>query len=310
MKEENFKIKSKSDKLEIKGKLFIPEKEIKGLFFISHGMSEHKARYYDFIKYLTKNGYVTVIHDHRGHGESLKNKEELGYFKDEAGSAIVEDLHDVIEYIKKKYPKAKTILFGHSMGSLVVRNYIQNYDTLIDELIVCGSPSKNKLTSLGLFITKIIKKTKGEKYRSKFIEKLSTGNNDKFFKDESEKNCWLTRDKQVVKLYNEDKLSGFTFTTNGYQNLFNLLKNTYIKKRYKVENKELKILFIAGSRDPVINSIEKFNDAVEFMKKIGYVDVYKKIYKEMRHEILNEIGCNEVYEDILKFINSFPNKKI
>lgn len=308
MKEESFKIKSKYDKLEIKGNMFIPEKDKKGLFFISHGMCEHKERYYDFLKYLTENGYITVVHDHRGHGSSVSSKEDLGYFKDEKGDAIVEDLHDVIEYVKKKYPNMKTTLFGHSMGSLVVRNYIQKYDSLIDELIVCGSPSNNRLTPLALTLTKLIKKVKGEKYRSKFLEKLTTRNNDKYFKDEPEKNCWLTRDKHVVKLYNEGELTGFTFTTNGYLNLFNLVKNTYTKRKYKVENKELKIFFIAGSKDPVIKDKEHWNKAVNFMKKLGYTNVYKKLYKDMRHEILNEIGHQEVYEDILDFINYFPNE--
>lgn len=308
MKEEKFEIKSKYDGLKIKGIIYKPEKEIKGLFFISHGMCEEKSRYYDFMKYLSENKYVVIIHDHRGHGESIIEKEDLGYFKDEKGNAVVEDLHDVITYIQRKYPKIKTTLFGHSMGSLIVRNFIQKYDTLIDELIICGSPSKNKLVSLGLLLTKLIKKLKGEKFRSEFLEKYTTGNNDKLFKNEPEKNCWLTRDKHIVKLYNEGELTGFTFTTNGYLNLFNLLKNTYKKKKYKVENKELKIFFIAGSNDPVIKNKKNWIQAVDFMKNVGYSDVYKKLYKEMRHEILNEINHQEVYEDILDFINYYDKE--
>lgn len=308
MKEEKFEIKSKYDNLKIKGIIVKPEKEIKGLFFISHGMCEEKSRYYDFMKYLADNEYVAIAYDHRGHGESIKDKDDLGYFYDETGESIVEDLHDVIEHFKRKYPKTKTTLFGHSMGSLVVRNFIAKYDDMIDELIVCGSPSKNKLTWLGLLTAKILKKRKGEKYRSEFLEKLTTGRYDKVFKSEPEKNCWLSRDKHVVKLYNEGELTGFNFTTNGYINLFKLLKNTYKKKNYEVKNKDLKIFFIAGSNDPVIKNKEEWTKSVEFMKTLGYTDVYKKLYKEMRHEILNEIGHQEVYEDILDFINYYDRE--
>ena len=308
MKEEKFEIKSNYDNLKIKGTIYKPEKEIKGLFFISHGMCEERSRYYDFMKYLAENDYVVIIHDHRGHGESVKNIEDLGYFKDEKGIAIVEDLHDVIEYFQRKYPKTKTTLFGHSMGSLVVRNFIGKYDNLIDELIICGSPSRNKLVNIGLITAKFIKKRKGEKYRSQFLEKQTTGSYDKIFKSEPEKNCWLSRDKHVVKLYNEGERTGFNFTTNGYINLFNLLKNTYKKSKYNVKNKDLKIFFIAGSNDPVIKNKESWLKAVEFMKSVGYSDVYKKLYKEMRHEILNEIGHQEVYEDILDFINYYEKE--
>ena len=41
-------------------------------------MCEHKERYYGFMEYLTGYGYVTVIHDHRGHGASVKDKTDLG----------------------------------------------------------------------------------------------------------------------------------------------------------------------------------------------------------------------------------------
>ncbi len=308
MKEEKFEIKSKYDGLKIKGTIIKPEKEIKGLFFISHGMCEEKSRYYDFMKYLAENEYVVIIHDHRGHGESIKEQEDLGYFGDEKGEAIVEDLHDVIEYFQRKYPKTKTTLLGHSMGSLVARNYIQKHDKQIDELIISGSPSKNNFVNIGLIIAKIIKKRKGEKYRSKYLEKKTTGNYNKAFKNEPERNCWLTRDKHIVKLYNEGEKTGFTFTTNGYINLYKLLKNTYKKKRYKINNKDLKIFFIAGGNDPVIKNKEEWTKAVEFMKDLGYPDVYKKLYKEMRHEILNEIGHQEVYEDILDFINYYDKE--
>lgn len=308
MKEEKFEIKSKYDNLKIKGIIVKPEKEIKGLFFISHGMCEEKSRYYDFMKYLAENDYVVIAYDHRGHGESIKEKDDLGYFYDETGESIVEDLHDVIEHFKRKYPKTKTTLFGHSMGSLVVRCFCEKYDDMIDELIICGSPSQNKFTWLGLLAAKIIKKRKCEKYKSEFLEKLTTGRYNKVFGSEPEKNCWLSRDKHVVKLYNEGELTGFNFTVNGYINLFKLLKNTYKKKNYEVKNKDLKIFFIAGSNDPVIKSKEEWTKSVEFMKNLGYTDVYKKLYKEMRHEILNEIGHQEVYEDILDFINYYDRE--
>ena len=42
--------------------------------------------------YLANQGYVTIINDHRGHGKSIKEKEDLGFFYDNSSEYIVEDL--------------------------------------------------------------------------------------------------------------------------------------------------------------------------------------------------------------------------
>lgn len=151
-------INSNQDNLPISIAMIIPDTEIKGIFQISHGMAEHKERYYDLMKYLSSNGYITIINDHRGHGKSARNNEDLGFFYDENAEFIVEDLHQITNYIKNKYPGKKIILLGHSMGSLVVRKYIKKYDAEIHKLIVCGSPSNNPFTSIAIFITNVLEK--------------------------------------------------------------------------------------------------------------------------------------------------------
>ena len=100
-------IKSSSDNLKIEIAYTIPKGEIKGIVQISHGMSEHKERYFKFMEYLSENGYVCIINDHRGHGNSVKDKTDLGYFYTENTNFIIDDLHDVTLYIKNKYPNYK-----------------------------------------------------------------------------------------------------------------------------------------------------------------------------------------------------------
>lgn len=302
--EEKFHIISKYDDRKIHGTIFIPEqKQVKGIVQISHGMCEHKERYFDFMRFLNNNGYIAVINDHRGHGESVTNKQELGYFKDKQGDAIVDDLLQVTLYIKNRYPQYKVILFGHSMGSLVVRKYIQENDDKISKLIVCGSPSKNNFVSIGICITKIIGMFKGEFYRSKFVEHMATGRGNKKFLDEKDEVSWITSDKKIRDNYRNDELCNFKFTINGYLNLFHLVKHVYTKNRYKVLNRKLPILFIAGEDDPVIVSKEKWNQSQEFLRKVGYSNVKGILYNKMRHEILNEIEKDKVYNDILKYIS-------
>lgn len=303
MKEENIIINSESDKLPISITIFSPESEIKGIVQISHGMAEHKERYYDFMKFLTNNGYVTIINDHRGHGKSVKDNEDLGYFYDNKAEYIVEDLHQITLYIKEKYPNKKVILLGHSMGSMVVRKYLKKYDKDIDKLIVCGSPSKNPFSKMGVIISKIIKGFKGEKYRSNFIQKLAFGNYNKDVKKAKSANSWVCANEDAVANYDKDKLCGFIFTTNGFENLFRLMGDIYNSKGWKLDNKEIPIFFIAGSDDPVIINKEKWLESQEFLKKLGYLNITNKLYDNLRHEILNERNKDEVYNDVLEFIN-------
>ncbi len=76
---------------------------------------------------LCKQGYISIIHDHnRTRGESIRAKEDLGYFYDESGKAIVEDVHQITQWAKDRYGEMPYHLFGHSMGSLVVRCYLKN----------------------------------------------------------------------------------------------------------------------------------------------------------------------------------------
>lgn len=302
MNVEKTKIKSNQDGLELDISLIKPEGEIKGIVQISHGMAEHKERYYPFMEYLATCGYVCIIHDHRGHGASVKKQEDLGYFYDDKAEYIVEDLHQITIYIKEKYPDKKLILFGHSMGSMVVRKYIKKYDKDIDKLIVCGSPSQNPYLGLALIVVKILKTFKGEYHRSNLIQKLAFGLYNKKIENPISENAWVCANEDTVKEYDKDELNGFIFTLNGFQNLFTLMKDIYSKEKWCLNNKSLPIFFIAGEDDPVIVSSKNWKKAQDFLEEIGYEKVSGKLYSGMRHEILNEKEKQKVFEDIMKWI--------
>lgn len=294
MKKENIKLKSNQDGLIIDTEIFIPEKNIEGIFQLSHGMVECKEYYYPFMEYLTKHGYVTAINDHRGHGKSIKEKDDLGYLYEESSDYLVEDLYQITELLKEKFPDKKVFLFGHSMGSLVVRKYMKKYDDKIDKLIVCGSPSNNKLTKLGLVLAKTTKKFKGERYRSNFLNKLTLPN--------YKKDPWLAYNEKYLEEYLNDENCGYIFTTNGFINLLNLMKDVYLKKGWNLKNKELAIAFLAGKDDKIIKSEKKWYKSMRFLDKLGYKNIKYKLYPEMKHAILMETKNYKVYKDILKFI--------
>lgn len=311
MQKREFTLQSKYDNLALSCAEYTAEggtqTNAKGVVQIVHGMCEYKERYEGFIDYLTQNGYIVFAHDHRGHGGSVTANENLGYFGDKKGEAIVDDAALVTDEIRRLYPGLSVTLFGHSMGSLVVRAYIQKYEEKIDKLIVCGSPSKNSLAGFGLMLNGVISAFRGKKYRSRLMANASTGGGDDKFPGEG-KNAWLTRDKTVVEKYNADEKCNFVFSCNGFSNLLHLVKNAYKKKKYPAKHSDLPIFFMAGADDPVIGSEKKWLAAQQFLRDVGYKNVTGKSYPKMRHEILNELGKEEVYADALAFIEKSAEK--
>lgn len=275
-----------------------------GIIQFSHGMCEHKERYFDFIEYLCLEGYVCIIHDHRGHGKSIHQKEDLGYFYENGYIGIVEDVHQLTQWIKKQYPELPCYLFGHSMGSLVVRCYCQKYDDEIDGLFVCGSPSYNPAAKLGIRISHMIGRIKNDHHRPQIIQKLGFDAFNKKF-DKTTPNSWICSNQDIVKAYNQNPLCCFVFTTNGFESLFQLMKSTYSKHCWNLKKQNLPIVFIAGQDDPCITNEQKFYQAVQFMRDIGYQNVSSHLFPKMRHEILNETRHQIVYQYILDILKSW-----
>lgn len=303
MERENFVISSQFDGLALHGLIVKPEKKPKGILQITHGMCEYKERYLPFMEFFASHGYLVVCHDQRGHGDSVKAEEDRGYFYEYSGEAIVQDAAQITTYIKQLYPNLPVVLFGHSMGSMVARCYLQKYDTLIDKAIICGSPSSNPMVDVAICLTKLIRLFKGKKYRSKMLAYLSTGKGNNRFAKEGPGN-WLSRNRQNIEEYLANPKSNYRFTTNGFENLFKLMKHTYQKKRYKVQNPTLPIRFVSGGDDAILVNEKKWQQSIDALKKAGYQNVTGKLYEKFRHEIFNDIGKEVVLEDLLSFIEN------
>jgi alpha-beta hydrolase superfamily lysophospholipase len=297
---EDFKIKSSQDKVNIGVTLYVPKCEIKGIFQISHGMMEHRKRYLEFMDYLGSNGYISIIHDHIGHGESVKCKEDYGYFYDNGAINLVEDLHQITLYIKQKYKNYPCFLFGFSMGSLIARAYLKKYDYELDGLILCGSPIEIKCMPFVKKLCKIIEKAKGDHYRSILLHKIIRGID----------NNMLTNSKKELNEFMNDDKCGFIFTINGFDNLCTLILNVYNRKSWIKTNLGLPIFSIAGEDDLIVVNKRRFKKLTNFMKGIGYKRISSKIYLKKYHDLLHEVNKLQVYSDILNWVNKVNAKKL
>ncbi len=300
-----YKYRSYSGLGDIYARAWMPSnpEEVKGIFQITHGMAEHGERYEDFAKFLCQNGYAVYLNDHIGHGKSVSEKAPKGYFGEKSGwISFVEDAHLLTGIAKSEYPDVPLYFFGHSMGSFVARSYIRKYGDEVKKAIICGTSGSNPATGAGILITKIIAKVKGSLYLSNFIDNLAFGSYNKKFKPNRTKFDWLTRDEKNVDKYIADPDCGFLFTTRGYIDMFSILADVSKEAWYNSIRKDLPIFLISGSMDPVGNYGKGVTEVCNKLKAAGVKDVSMKLYVDSRHEILNDMDKNTVYNDILNWI--------
>ena len=300
MIQEAFRLSSPADGLPLGGLWILPETPPKAVIQLCHGMCERKERYLPLMNDLAQRGFACVIHDHRGHGESVRAREDLGYFYQNGADALLADIGAINRLAHERFPGLPLILFGHSMGSLAVRAFARRHDDRIDGLIICGSPSRPTGLAAGHWLVFHLGLLRGEHVRCAFADRLVMGSFNRAFANEGA-NAWLSTDPAVAEAYNNDPLCSFTFTLNGYDALLTLMAQAYAHDGWLVRNPDLPVLFVSGEDDPCRISHKKFLQAVEHMKTRGYADVSWKIYPGMRHEIMNERGREEVVDDLSAF---------
>lgn len=282
--------------------------DIKGIISIVHGMAEHTDRYLEIAQYLAQNGYAVFMHDHAGHGKSVKSEDDLGYFGSDNGyKKITEDVKDVIDLAKKEIPDAPVIVWGHSMGSFVTRLFISTYPDSINAAIICGTSGANPAAGAGILIAELIAKLLGRHYRSKLLDTMAFGTYNKRF-DGSTGFEWLSVNKKNVDAYVADELCGYKFTTYGFKDLFSLLSSVSSKDWFTAVPENLPLYLIAGDMDPVGNYGKGVKEVYDKLIKSGHKKAELKLYEGYRHEIHNEDIRYTVLDDIIAFANKTADR--
>lgn len=278
-----------------------PEGEPKGILQIVHGMAEYIDRYTDFMEYLCARGWICCGHDHLGHGK-LAAEEDLGYFADRDGwKLLIEDTHQVTELVRAMHPSLPCVLMGHSMGSFVARLTAVKYKSDYKALIICGTGGRNRLDGLGILLFDAMCFIRGPRHRSRFIDNTMAKIFNRGF-DRDRNINWISRDKEMVERYSRDPLCGFGFTASAMRDLVRLTRNANSNEWFRAFPKELPAFLISGTHDPVGDYGKGVTRVYENLVKNGAAAVSMTLYPEGRHEILNEINKQEVYEDVERFL--------
>lgn len=305
IKKEEFYFDSRDGEHQIHAVKWIPDAEKPVCIVqIVHGMAEYIDRYDDFAHYLAERDILVVGDDHLGHGRSVKPGETYGYFcKEDAPTVLVRDEHRLKKIMQKKYADVPYIILGHSMGSFITRNYLLKYGAGVNGAIIVGTGMQPKAGLLcGIAVTTIEGMIFGADHVSKFTNMMSFGACNKRIPSPKTPVDWLSRNEDNVRKYVKDPMCGFVFTANGFQTLFKLIYNLHNRERLVKMPKNLPVIFLAGSEDPVGDYGRAVKQVYESFKELGMQNVQIKLYPKDRHEILNEVDKEDVYGDVYRWI--------
>lgn len=303
MKKE-FTYPSRDGVTQIHGIMWMPEGEVKAVLQICHGMVEYIDRYDEFARFLTEQGYCVVGHDHLGHGKSIQSEEYYGYFHETKGNQyVIGDIHRLRLMAMKKYPEVPYFMLGHSMGSYLLRQYLTMYGNGLNGAIIMGTGYMGPvILGAGKCLCRAIAAVKGWKYHSALMNNIGFGGFNRKFEPCDSPNTWVTSDETIRSKYENDPLCSFTFTVNGYYQMFTGMQVLTKRKNMEKVPKDLPVFFVAGEDDPVGNFGKSVRKICRKYIDSGMKDVSIKLYPGDRHEILNETDRQQVYEDLYRWM--------
>lgn len=282
--------------------------EHKAAIILVHGMAEHIERYAGFAERLSKDGFIVYGYNQRGHKGTIANKDDYGYMHDEDNFMIlVSDLYKMVKYVQEENPNLPLFIFGHSMGSFVTQRFIQLHGSKIDGIILSGSAKQPSIAlRAGILLARLIIRFKGARHRSKLLNNLTFGNYNKYFRPNRSDFDWLNRDENEVKKYIDDEYCGGIFTAAFFRDFFRGLRA--INHNFELIPKELPILLLSGSEDPVGGPVKLINSLYDTLRFMEIKDLEFKLYEGARHELLLETNKEEVMNDCLNWLNSHLQK--
>jgi len=279
--------------------------KFKAAVMIIHGMAEHSLRYEKFATFLVDAGYVVYANDHRGHGETAGCLEKTGHFADKNGwKLVLEDIQQLKTIVINENPGLPLFIFGHSMGSLLLRNLIFKYPENISGIVLSGtSYTPLFMIYLGKLIAKVQGFFFGKKHKSKLLDKLSFGSFNKRFRPNRTAFDWLSSDKTEVDKYINDDYCGFLCTTRFFGDLFDGIKAIHNKANLLKAPSGLPVMIIAGTMDAVGDFKKGTTKVYQLFKETNMKDVTLKFYEGARHELTNETIKEQLFNDVVEWMD-------
>lgn len=273
---------------------------------IEHGIAEYIMRYDAFARFIAEKGIIVVGEDHAGHGKSISKPENAGFFAEKDGwNCAVEDIKRLRDLTKTEYPRLPYIIFGHSLGSFLARTYIIDYPYDVDACILSGTGNHSSaLCDAGLAVINLAITKTGLRGKTRAVSRIFFGTYNKRIKNKRTVYDWISRDDEAVDKYIADPDRGEIPSNGLIADMLGGIKYITLRKNAERMRKDMPIYLFSGEDDPVGEYGKGVYRACELFFEVGMRDVTLKMYEGGRHEMLNETNKEEVYRDVLFWIES------
>lgn len=293
---------AKCGKTYINAELWKPKKAT-AVLQITHGVSGNIGRYSEFADTLANEGYAVFISEHTGHGKSISEELPLGSFG--GWMNAVSDLHTLSKFARRMYPELPFFIFGHSMGSFMVRTYLSKYHEPVAGCILCGTAQlPHSAYLLGRALTDADSAVRGRNGSSPILYGAGMRSYCRRIKGAERGNEWITRDAEVLAARSEEP---FVPSSGLLQDMiYGLEYNAREETTAKID-KNIPFFLISGTEDPVGGYGKGVLSAASALTKAGIEDVSVRFYPGARHELLKELNRDEVIRDIKAWLREKEN---
>ncbi len=305
-----FDFPSASGRDRIRCRAWTPDGTVRGAVQLVHGVAEHTGRYGAFGETLAAHGYAVVGDDHLGHGLTAADASERGWFAESDGwEKLLRDERTLRNIIAAKYPGVPIILFGHSMGSFLARELIARCPGDYAGCVLSGTGHTPVIVCrLGRVLTGLTIRLRGGRYRSEALQRLAFGRYLRGVENPVGPYAWMCRDEAVVRAFDDDPLCGFTGTAELMHEMLKGLEHIARPSLMRRVNPALPVLIVSGGADPVGGWGRGVRTVAERLRRAGMTDVTLKLYPGARHELVNELNRDEVYADLLRWLEAAVEK--
>lgn len=280
------------------------EGQPKAVVQIVHGVSEYIDRYAAVARFLADHGFVVVGGDHLGHGRTASGPEEYGFFTSQKGwHTVAGDVRRLRTLTGQKYPDLPYFLLGHSMGSFLTRTYLIDWPGTLTGAILSGTGQEAPfMIKAGWHLSNLVSKLSGPRAHSKLVENLSFGAYNKQFSPSRTRADWISRDEAVVDAYIADPLCSFLPTAGMFRDMMEGLRYIANKTNLSKMDPTTPVYFFSGDKDPVGGNGAGVRKVADFFRNAGTEDLTVTLYPDGRHEMMNEINRQQVFADLLNWL--------
>jgi alpha-beta hydrolase superfamily lysophospholipase len=265
-----------------------------------HGMQSHLGRYDALSEELARRGFIVIRQDLQGHGHSANVSGSFG--EKDGWQAMLHDLRRMNHLAQKWFPGLPMIMFGHSMGSFLARDFASRYPKELDGLILSGTAGENYKIRIAYSYLATEYKIHGSMYDGhKYTNKMA----EIFLKDipnPVNSYAWCSTDEETCRMHEHDPLACHLTLGACFDVLKGLLGISGTSWAKKVP--DIPIYIFSGGADPVGDYGIGPAQVYAWLKGTGHKDVSLRIYPGKRHEMLMETNREKVKQALFSWIDA------